>query len=79
MGPNQDQTTNNRTGAPIGMPDIFKLNPNVLLARLSHGNPAVQQVVNSISGMSPEQAFSQYGYDYNQVREDIRNRFGIEI
>ena len=62
-----------------GRTDISKMNPNVLLARFAQVNPMARQVIDSISGMGPEEAFRKFGYDYNQVRQDVYNQFGITI
>lgn len=63
----------------IGLSDIFKMNPNVLVARLSQSNPAIRQLVDSVSGMTPEQAFASRGLDYRQAQQMFRDRFGINI
>ena len=80
MGPNpMPMRNNNQATGTGGMADISNMNPNVLIARLSQINPGVREVVNTVSGMSPEQAFAHYGYDYNQMREFARTQFGINI
>lgn len=55
------------------------MNPNVLVARLSQSNPAIRQLVDSVSGMTPEQAFASRGLDYRQAQQMFRDRFGINI
>lgn len=78
MGTNRAQAPSNPLTAMGGLPDISKMNPNVVIARLCQSNPDIQQVVDSISGMQPEEAFRQYGLDYNQAKENAR-MFGINI
>lgn len=50
----------------------MSMNPDVLGARLYQSNPAFRQLADSVSGMSPEEAFAKYGLDFSQVMSMIR-------
>lgn len=47
-------------------------NPQVLFNQMYSSNPQFKQFADSMQGKTPEQAFREYGIDYNQVRGLIR-------
>lgn len=58
-------------GAIPGIRDLLNMNPNVLGARLYQNNPEFRALADSVSGMSPQEAFRQHGFDFDQVRQMI--------
>ena len=42
---------------------------NVLFNNMYNNNPQFKQFADSVRNMSPEQAFQQYGLDFNQFKE----------
>lgn len=46
----------------------MKGNPQELFNQMYSSNPQFREFADSMKGKTPEEAFKEYGIDYNQVR-----------
>ena len=45
--------------------------PDAVYQQMYQTNPQFRQFADSMSGKSPEQAFSEYGYDFSQFQQMV--------
>ena len=46
--------------------------PDAVYQQMYQTNPQFRQFADSMSGKSPEQAFSEYGYDFSQFQQMVK-------
>lgn len=50
-------------------------NPEALFNHMLQTNPQFRNLAESVRGKTPEQAFQEFGYDFNEVKDQARNLF----
>lgn len=59
---------NNIINAISNLKSVAQGNPQALFERMMQNNPQFRTFAQSMQGKTPEQAFKEYGLDYDQIR-----------
>ena len=63
-------TNNNPVLNAIGqLKSVAQGNPQALFENMLQSNPQFKSFADSMKGKTPEQAFSEHGLDFNQVKD----------
>lgn len=49
--------------------DLMQKNPQEMYESMYQSNPQFREFADSMSGKSPQQAFNEAGYDFNQIQQ----------
>lgn len=62
-----------RQASPLGaipvIRDLMSQGPQEVYGRMYQSNPQFKAFADSMSGKSPQQAFQEAGYDFNQIQQ----------
>lgn len=54
---------------PVVIHDLIQQGPDQVYANMYQSNPQFRAFADSMSGKSPQQAFAENGYDFDQVQQ----------
>ena len=70
MGQGQDPSRNPSPLAAIPViREMMTKGPDAMYQQMYQSNPQFRQFADSMSGKTPQEAFAEYGYDFNQIQQ----------